>query len=154
VRFAVLVVGKGGAAWADEAVADWTKRIARHGRIDEEAVKPEPFRGDVDAVRKAESDRVAARLTDRDRLVVLDERGADFDTPAFAALVKGCRDGGVHRLVLALGGPYGHDVSLRDRAWKVVRLSSLVLNHEVARVVLYEQIYRACDLLAGGPYHH
>ena len=154
MRIAVLVVGKGGAAWADEAVADWRKRIGRHARIDEEAVKPEPFRGDVDAVRKAESDRLVAKLGDRDRLVVLDERGDDLDTKAFAGLIKACRDGGVHRLVFALGGPYGHDASLRDRAWKVVRLSSLVLNHEVARVVLYEQIYRSCDLLAGGPYHH
>ena len=154
MRIGVLVVGKGGAAWADEAVGDWAKRIRRHARIDEEAVKPEPFRGDVDAVRRAESERVASRLGDRDRLVVLDERGEDLDTKAFAALIKACQDGGVHRLVFALGGPYGHDAALRARAWKVVRVSSLVLNHEVARVVLYEQIYRSFDLLAGGPYHH
>ena len=154
MRFAVLVVGKGGAAWADEAVADWSKRIRRYGRIDEEAVKPEPFRGDVEAVRRAESERLLQRLGDRDRLVALDERGDDLDTAAFAALIKGCRDGGVHRLVFALGGPYGHDPALRDRAWKVVRLSSLVLNHEVARVVLVEQLYRAITLIEGGPYHH
>jgi len=154
VRVAVLVVGKGGAAWADEAVGDYVKRAKRYGRVDEEAVKPETFRGDVDAVRRAESERLLARVGDRDRLVVLDERGADLDTAAFAAMLKAARDGGVHRLVFALGGPYGHDPSIRDRAWKVVRLSALVLNHEVARVVLYEQIYRGFDLLAGGPYHH
>lgn len=154
MRIAVLVVGKGGAAWADEAVLDYAKRARRHGRVDEEVVKPEPFRGDVETVRRAESERLLAKVGDRDRLVALDERGDDLDTAAFAAMLKAARDGGVHRLVFALGGPYGHDAIVRDRAWKVVRLSSLVLNHEVARVVLYEQIYRGFDLLAGGPYHH
>lgn len=154
MRVAVLVVGKGGAAWADEAVADYARRIRRHGRVDEEVVKPEPFRGDVDAVRRAESERLLAKVGDRDRLVVLDERGADLDTRQFAAMLDAARNAGVHRLVFALGGPYGHDAVARERAWKVVRLSSLVLNHEVARVVLYEQIYRSLDLLAGGPYHH
>lgn len=67
MRIAVLVVGKGGAAWADEAVADYVKRARRHGRVDEEAVKAEPFRGDVDAVRRAESERLLARVGDRDR---------------------------------------------------------------------------------------
>jgi 23S rRNA (pseudouridine1915-N3)-methyltransferase len=57
-------------------------------------------------------------------------------------------------VVFALGGPYGHGAALRQAAWRTVRLSDLVLNHEVARVVLYEQLYRAMMQLAGAPYHH
>jgi len=57
-------------------------------------------------------------------------------------------------VVFAMGGPYGHDPSVRAAAWRTVRLSDLVLNHEVARVVLYEQLYRALTLLEGAPYHH
>lgn len=117
-------------------------------------MKPERFKGDVDAVRRAESQRLLAKVEPRDRLVVLDERGRDPSTQEFAALLEGCRNDGTHRIVFALGGAYGHDALLRDRAWRVIRLSSMVLNHEVARVVLFEQLYRCCDLLEGGPYHH
>lgn len=154
MRIAVLTVGRGGCDWADAAVEDWTRRLRKQVRIEERAVKPERFRGDVDAVRAAEGDRLAAALGPRDTLVVLDERGEDLDTEGFLALIRGARVSGVHRVVFALGGPYGHDPRIRSRADRVVRLSRLVLNHEVARVVLYEQLYRVHTLLAGTPYHH
>lgn len=154
MRLAVLTVGKGGNAWADAAVGEYGKRIRRFHRIEEQAVKPARYRGDEDAVRRAEAERLLAALGDRDRLVALDERGDDLDSHAFADLLRTCRVSGTHRLVFALGGPYGHDAALRERAWRTIRLSSLVLNHEVARVVLYEQIYRGLSLLAGHPYHH
>ncbi len=151
-RFRVLVVGRSGTPWADAAVADYSRRITRMGGVAEVVVKAESFRGDVDAVRAAEGARLLAQVGPRERLVVLDERGEDLDTPAFTALVEaGRRDAA---LVFALGGPYGHASVVRDRAWRVVRLSSLVLNHEVARVVLYEQLYRSLSALAGSPYHH
>ena len=151
-RFRLLVVGRSRCAWADEAVADWAKRLRRSGGLVEEDVKAEPYRGDVDAVRRAEATRLLARVGPRDRLVALDERGERLDTPAFAALVDQGRQQGA--VGFAIGGPYGLDVAVRERAWRVVRLSDLVLNHEVARVVLVEQIYRALSLIEGGPYHH
>jgi 23S rRNA (pseudouridine1915-N3)-methyltransferase len=151
-RFAVLVVGRGACPWADEAVRDWTQRIRRAGGVDQIEVPAEPFRGDVEAVRLRESQRVLAKVGPRDKLVVLDERGDGVDSAGFAALVdQGMQRG---RVLFALGGPYGHHEATRAAAWRVVRLSELVLNHEVARVVLYEQLYRALSILAGSPYHH
>ena len=62
---------------------------------------------------------------------------------------------GAARLVFAIGGPFGHAPETRARAWRSIALSKLVLNHELARVVLYEQLYRATDILWGGRvYHH
>lgn len=57
-------------------------------------------------------------------------------------------------LVFCIGGPYGHSPQVRARANKVVRLSSLVLNHQVAYIVLVEQLYRGWTILSGSPYHH
>lgn len=148
----VLVVGKPRAAWAQDAVDDYTRRLKRHGGVAEKVVSPETFRGDVDAVRAAEGERLRLAARKAARLVVLDERGEDLDSHAFAELVdRGRQDG---TLAFALGGAYGHDPATRDAAWRVIRLSSLVLNHEVARVVLYEQLYRSMTLLSGAPYHH
>lgn len=151
-RFRLLVVGRSRAPWADEAVAEYGKRLKRAGGFVEEDVKAEAFRGDAERVRRAEGERLLGRVGPRERLVVLDERGERLDTTAFAALVDAGRQQGA--VVFAIGGPYGHDDAVREKAWRVVRLSDLVLNHEVARVVVVEQLYRAITLLEGSPYHH
>jgi 23S rRNA (pseudouridine1915-N3)-methyltransferase len=148
----VLRVGKGGADWADEAVADYTRRVRRWGGIEDQVVRTEPFRGDPGAVREAEGARLLAAIGPRDRLVVLDERGEDLDTAAFTALIEQSRGDG-SRLVFAIGGAYGHGAAVRERG-RPVRLSAMVLNHEVARVVLYEQIYRALAAIHHVPYAH
>jgi 23S rRNA (pseudouridine1915-N3)-methyltransferase len=153
-KFAVLTVGKPGQGWAEEAVSDYAQRTRRWGGIEAIWVPIEPFRGDVERVREAESAKVLGRLGERDRLVVLDERGDDLDTKAFTALLDAARQQSVPRLVFAIGGAYGHGPATRARAHRVVRLSSLVLNHEVARVVLYEQLYRGLAALHGVPYAH
>lgn len=151
-RFVLLTVGRGRAGWAAEAIQEWAKRLRRAGGFEEVAIKAEPFRGDEHQVREAEGVRLLAKVGARDRLVVLDERGDGLDTRAFAALVDTARQSG--RVVFAIGGPYGHADAVRAAAWRTVRLSDLVLNHEVARVVFVEQLYRAITLLEGGPYHH
>lgn len=138
--------------WAETAVADYSRRLRRHGGVVEEAVRAEPFRGDVEAVKREEGARLLGRVGMRDPLVVLDERGEALSTTGFAQLVDVGRQRG--HLVFALGGAYGHGDAVRKAAWRTVRLSDLVLNHEIARVVLYEQLYRAMTLLAGIPYHH
>ena len=152
LRLTVVRVGRGRTAWADAAVEDYSKRLRRHGRVDEVLVKPVPFRGDVDAVRAAEGERLARQLDTRDAVVALDERGKGLDSHGFAQLVEesSLRSG----LVFVIGGAYGLDASVRQRADHVVKLSDAVLNHEVARVVLFEQVYRAVTLLEGVPYHH
>lgn len=150
-RFGVWVVGRPRSGWANEAVEDYTRRIRRYGGVEERFVRPERFRGDPEAVRQAEADRLLGAIG-RARLVALDERGKALDSLAFAGLVDEGRQSGA--LAFAIGGPYGHGEALRQAAWRTVRLSELVLNHEVARVVLYEQLYRALTLLEGAPYHH
>jgi 23S rRNA (pseudouridine1915-N3)-methyltransferase len=153
MKLTLLTVGKGSPPWADGAVADYAKRIRRFGGIEEIVLKPEPFRGDVDAVRAAEGKRILGRVRPRDRLVALDERGLQHDSHAFAGLLQDGL-GSEGRCVFAMGGPYGHAPEVRAAAWRTVRLSTLVLNHQVARVLFYEQIYRAHTLLNGVPYHH
>lgn len=108
---------------------------------------------------KAESAEEAATRTlalvpRRGRLIALDERGEDRDSLTFAALLENAARDATTALVFALGGPYGHAPGLRAQAHLVLRLSPLVLNHAVARVVVMEQLYRACTIRAGEPYHH
>ena len=131
----VVVTGPGRAPrWAEEAGADWISRISRTfpARLVEEA----------------------PRLPARARVIALDERGEERDSLGFAALLEEAVRAGAQPLCFVIGGPYGLDEAIRARANRTVRLSALVLNHAVARVVLLEQIYRACAIRAGSPYHH
>lgn len=151
--FHVVWVGRDRCDWANDAVQEWTKRMQRYGGIDETRLPPARFSGDVAAVRAAEAKATLARLKVRDVVIALDERGERMDTQTFAKLLDGCRQR-APRVVFTIGGPYGHAPEVRDRAFRTLRLSDMVLNHQVARLVLFEQIYRAMNLLEGGPYHH
>lgn len=151
-RLHVVRVGRGRTRWADDAVADYTKRLKRHGKLEETLLKPVAFKGDVDAVRQAEAERILKHVGPRDQLVALDERGKGLDSHAFADLLGTLNLEG--RVVFAIGGAYGLDASVRKAARRTLKLSDAVMNHEVARVVLFEQLYRGVTLLEGIPYHH
>lgn len=154
MKLAVLRVGKSTERWADQAVESWSKRLRRHGGLEQDWVKHEHFRGDIEAVKRLEGERVLKRVGERDVLVVLDERGETPTSHELAEWIDGWRLGGTGTLIFALGGAYGHAPEVRQRADRVLSLSSMVLNHEVARVVLVEQVYRAFTILDGIPYHH
>ena len=151
-RLKIVRVSKGRTGWADDAAKDYGKRLARHGSFAEIDVKPAVFSGDVDAVRATEAERLLKQLQPRDVLVPVDERGESPDSHALAAMVSALNLEGT--VVFVVGGAYGLDASVRKQARHTLRLSNLVMNHEVARVVLYEQLYRAITLLEGIPYHH
>lgn len=153
MRVLVARVGKGRNRWADQAVLDYSRRI-RQLRFEEALVKPVPFRGEVGVVQSQESDRLLAVVGSGERLVALDERGDLPTSQEFAAWIDGAAKAGCSGLVFAIGGPYGHAPLLRQRAWKTLALGRWVTNHELARVVLVEQLYRASTLLWGGSYHH
>jgi 23S rRNA (pseudouridine1915-N3)-methyltransferase len=85
-------------------------------------------------------------------VVLLDAAGTHFDSAQFAAWLGRCRDDGVRELVFLCGAAEGFPEGLARRATKRIALSPMTFSHELARVMLAEQIYRAFALLAGHPY--
>lgn len=132
--------------WADEAVSVWGKRIQRYFPFEEVVIRA--------GGSEAEAEKLFAEVSPRGWLIAVDERGKELDSPGLAALVEDGARHGATELVFAVGGAFGHADVVRSRSRHVLRLSSFVLNHAVARVVLVEQIYRACTIRAGEPYHH
>lgn len=86
-------------------------------------------------------------------LFLLDERGANPSSEELANRIATCRDGGRKRLVLAIGGPDGHDPSSRNAADYVLSFGAQTWPHQLVRVMLAEQLYRAATILSGHPYH-
>ena len=107
---------------------------------------------DLDARRREEAAALAAHRGDA-ALILLDERGANPSSEYLAARIAALRDGGRKHLVLAIGGPDGHDAASRQAADLVVSFGAQTWPHQLVRVMLAEQLYRAATILGGHPYH-
>ncbi len=86
-------------------------------------------------------------------LILLDERGKNVSSEEFANRIAAFRDGGRRSLVVAIGGPDGHDPSLRESADLVLSFGAQTWPHQMVRIMLGEQLYRAATILSGHPYH-
>ncbi|WP_455477238.1 23S rRNA (pseudouridine(1915)-N(3))-methyltransferase RlmH [Bartonella sp. B41] len=92
-------------------------------------------------------------LPEKYRLIVLDERGQSISSFAFAKKLGCYRDEGVRDLVMALGGPDGHNEQIRKRADFLLSFGCMTWPHQIARILLTEQLYRAVTILCNHPYH-
>ena len=140
-------------AWAEQAVQEYLGRFPRDCEVLLRQVRPEPRRDQAMAhTLRSEQVRLVAAAAGCDRLVALDERGADWTTVQLAQQL-GCWRDASERVGFLIGGPDGLSPELKALARLQLRLSSLTLPHALARVVLVEQLYRAWSILANHPYH-
>ena len=105
-------------------------------------------------IRKKEAERIFKALPAGSYLVSLDERGAEFTSHEFAAFMNGSLESGVREMVFVLGGAMGLDEEVIARSNKSIALSRWTLTHEMARLVLLEQLYRAFTIIKGKTYHY
>ena len=119
-----------------------------------DAIEVDEGRGrSAEGRKREEAAALAAKLPPGTVLIALDERGQSLTSPAFADRVGKIIDGGAPALAFAIGGPDGFDEAFRSGAREVVSFGAATLPHQLARVVLAEQVYRAATILAGHPYH-
>ncbi len=139
-----------------QTLADgYLERIRRFFPIEVVLVPPERGRqtsSDV-AIMRAQSARLVAAIPDRGFTVVLDEHGQTFDSLKFAKWLERLTIDSPHGVNFVVGGDVGLDESVRKSADKLLSLSAMTLPHQLARVVLLEQIYRACTLMRNISYH-
>ena len=105
------------------------------------------------AIMRAQSARLLSAIPDRGYVVVLDERGQTEDSLKFAKWLERLTIDSPHGVNFVVGGDVGFDATVRKRADKLLSLTPMTLPHQFARVILLEQIYRACTLMRNIPYH-
>ena len=145
----IVTVGKKLDHSIKDAVLSYSKRLQGRFKIDWVFI-PNSSEKDEQA-RSSESKVILGLLQPHDFVILLDERGQNISSPGLAQVLES-NLGKV--IVFVIGGAYGVDDDLRARANFVWSLSKLVLPHQIVRLVLTEQIYRAQMILAGHPYHH
>jgi 23S rRNA (pseudouridine1915-N3)-methyltransferase len=104
-------------------------------------------------IMRADSARLLAAIPQQGHVVALDERGRSIDSLKFSKWLERLTIDQPHGVIFVMGGDVGLDQSVRQRADDVLSLSAMTLPHQLARVVLLEQIYRACTLMRNIPYH-
>ena len=147
----ILAVGKKHESWVSDGIARYEKRLRKPFDVSWQLLPHSSREGD--AARAEESERILAKCDRQAFLVLLDERGKNVDSPALAATLQGALDAG-RQVVVVIGGAYGVSDEVRSRADFVWSLSKLVFPHQLVRLVLAEQLYRAQEIAGGRPYHH
>lgn len=147
----VLCVGKKHESWVVDGIERYQKRLKKPFVV-EWVLLPHSARQDT-AARQDESGRIVSKLPDDDYVVLLDERGKNIDSPQLSTLLLAPLQSSKN-ITIIIGGAYGVDETVHGRADFVWSLSKLVLPHQLVRLVLSEQLYRAQEIAAGGPYHH
>jgi 23S rRNA (pseudouridine1915-N3)-methyltransferase len=109
---------------------------------------------DAPRIRKLEAAKIAKSLAPGAYVVALDERGREFTSHEFAAFMDKAQEKGTREMSFVLGGAMGLDESVTGKADAVLALSRWTLTHEMARLVLFEQLYRAFTIIKGKTYHY
>lgn len=154
MKILLLRTAKGKNKWADTAVENWKKRFIHKLPFEEKVCKPAPAHKSIEDRRELEAQRILHLLKDDDVVISLDERGALWSTEELHKHVQASMNRSVRRMVFVIGGPFGHAPVVRKKSNHIVSISKMVLNHEIARVCLVEQLYRVYTLIYGGDYHH
>lgn len=152
MKLIIAAVGKPRNAELAAAIEHYEGRAAKYWPLDVREVREENARGTrVDVVQAKEAERLVSRVEDA-TVVACDERGVTMTSTKFAAFLQDARER-ARDLAFVIGGAYGLADSLRDRAQTRLALAAWTLPHELARLVLAEQLYRAGTIVRGEPYH-
>ena len=141
-----------------DLLARYMDRAAKAGRslgISKVGVTeiPESRNPTVQGRKGDESQELIAALPPGASLIMLDETGEDLASAAIAGEIRKALESGVPELAFAIGGPDGHGEAIRSRATKTIRFGRATWPHQIVRIMLTEQLYRAVTILAGHPYH-
>ncbi len=152
MKLRIIAVGKDRSGLYAPAVAEYAKRLGRYVRFEVVEVPEARRHAGTPRARDEEGEALLAKINPRERVVALDERGAEETSSAFARRVERWLAQG-RDVALVVGGSDGLAPPVLARADETLALSRMTLAHRLARLVLVEQLYRAMTILRGEPYH-
>lgn len=156
MKLLFLSVGSLKKAYIKEGFKDYLSRIKRYAKVEEAEVKEglgtksAPTRD----VKRKEGTRLLEKIKENDLVIALVVEAKALSTEEFSKVIDRVLSSSAKRLVFITGGSYGLHDSVLDRADRELSLSTLTLPHELARLVIAEQVYRAFTIIRGEPYSH
>ena len=156
MKLHLLCVGRLSEPYLKEGCDEFTKRLKHYLTltIDEQKEHKTGKKPDLPRILENEGERLLQRVPEGAYVIALDERGKSFSTKQLADRLDQHMLEGRNCWALIIGGPYGLSDTVRQRADLVLSLSPMTLTHQMARLLLLEQLYRSCTIIRNEPYHH
>ena len=156
MNISVYAIGKTDSTPLKTLIAEYENRLKHYVRF--ELVTIPDIKNVKNLSESQQKDKegewILKKLAPTDILVLLDENGKHFSSVDFSKFLQKKMNSGIKRLVFAIGGPYGFSYSIYERAQGKVSLSKMTFSHQMARLFVVEQVYRAFTILKNEPYHH
>lgn len=154
MRFLIPLVGRTRSPWLEAGIRDYAERLGRYVRLDMPVLKDRHIRGaPAERTLALQAETLAAACSGVSFWAALDLRGQGMSSEDLARLLGRWEDRGMSEAAFLVGGHPGLHESILQRADLRLSLSPMTFTHEMARLLLVEQLYRACAIRAGHPYH-
>ena len=156
MKISLWTIGKINETYVKEGIEEFTRRIARYYPVDWSIIPVPKNAGMLSEadLKKREAETILQWLRPEDFLVVMDERGKQFSSEGLARFLQARSNESIKNVVFLVGGAFGLDDQVLARAKFIWSLSELTFPHQLVRLILAEQIYRACTILRNEKYHH
>lgn len=156
MKICLLVVGKTDEVYLQQGTEIFLKRIPHYLPFEMKVIPDIKNTKSLspELQKEREGELILQQLAPPDELILLDERGAEFTSVAFAQFLEKKMLTGIKRVVFVVGGPYGFSERVYSRSNSSVSLSKMTFSHQMVRLIFAEQLYRALTILKGEPYHH
>lgn len=158
MKYRIISVGKIREKFYAEGIKEYMKRLGPYASMElldglEEKVSPNPSAKEIEKVLQKEGDRILNLLGDNELLIVLDPHGKMPSSEQLANQLQEWNQSGKYRINLIIGGSHGLSPAVKQRADQTISFSKMTFPHQMAVLILSEQIYRGFKILKGEPYH-
>lgn len=156
MKIVLLVVGKTDSKLMAQATEEYIRRLSHYLSFEVDVI-PDVRVGSKtspEQQKELEGREILSRIRPSDTVVLLDERGREYTSMEFASFLQKKMLAGTKRLLLVVGGPYGFSPSVYEAAQGKISFSRMTFSHQMIRLFVTEQIYRAMTILNHEPYHH
>ncbi|WP_299411131.1 23S rRNA (pseudouridine(1915)-N(3))-methyltransferase RlmH [uncultured Dialister sp.] len=158
MKFTFLTIGKIKEKWMRQGIEEYLKRLSPMAKVeilspDEEKMPENPSPALKEKVMEKEGDKLLKYLKDEDFLILLDLKGKPVTSEGLAEILQKKMVAGTSHFFFMIGGPYGNGENIRKRADLKISISAMTFTHQMARLILAEQVYRAMKIIRHEPYH-
>lgn len=155
MKIIILTLGKTSASYLREGTTIYLDRLKHYAKVEYKELPDVPTKGlSAEVLKEKEGEQLMKQLKPDDHVLLLDENGEHFSSRAFAEMLQRRMNSGVKQLVLIIGGAFGFSDAMYARANGKISFSKMTYSHEMIRLLLVEQLYRAHTILKGESYHH
>lgn len=158
MKFTFLTIGKIKEKWMRQGIDEYLKRLSPIAKVeilspDEEKMPENPSPALKEKVMEKEGEKLLKYLKDEDFLILLDLKGKPVTSEELAHIIRQKMVSGTSPFFFMIGGPYGNGENIRKRANLKISISAMTFTHQMARLILAEQVYRAMKIIRHEPYH-